>query len=102
MGDKDIAVSPIGIPVVGGVSKKPAYLILLSNGKSMEKFITSDKPEYGTSCITVKGIYSSVSEDKITQTYADLLSSSPKEEFVEVTFPWHRIHSIRSLVFRAK
>jgi hypothetical protein len=105
MSEKDFMVSSVGIPSVSTISKKPCYLIVLSDsaGKAttVSRFISLDKPDLLNGFIQVKGIYVSAGDDVIVKTFVDLVASSPKETIVDVMFPWHRIHSIRSLVFNA-
>jgi hypothetical protein len=106
MGEKDLAIAVAMSPSVGGISKKPAYLIELnpdnSKSKNATKFISLDKPELLEGFIAVKGIYSEATVEEIVKSYQDLLLSAPKELVLETMFPWHKISSIRSLVFRAK
>ena len=86
--------------------KKPPYLITLDNGvigkvRSIQRFISLDKPESLNGFIQVKGIYSDLEEDEIIKNFTDILTSCPKESILEMMFPLHRIYSIRSLVFNA-
>lgn len=102
----DIAIQSVGaFPAVPQTNKKPAYLVVLSpEGKSTKSrmFIALHKPELLNGFIQVKGMFSSASETKIVKEYNELLTSANKENFVEVMFPWHKVLSIRSLVFKAK
>lgn len=103
----DFAVGVTGIPVTGVISKKPPYLILLesfnSKTKTLTKFITLDKPEFiNFGFVQAKGIFSEESEEDIIKNYATYLTTVEKDLILEVMFPQHRIHSIRSLVFKAK
>ncbi|CAB4197070.1 hypothetical protein UFOVP1290_590 [uncultured Caudovirales phage] len=103
MADSDIAVGVTAqLPAMGAINKKPSYLIILENGKSFKKFITLDKPELLNGFLQVKGIYSDSSEDEIIKSFSDILTNSPKEFILDVMLPWHKICSVRSLVFRAK
>ena len=102
----DIAIGSIsGLPVVGTISKKPSYLIVLEEAapkKLTKKFITLDKPEFQPGFVQVKGIFSDLSEDEITKSFTETLTSAPKDLFLEVLIPWHKISYIRSLVFKQK
>lgn len=107
MTEKDIAVGITGLPQIGALSKKPPHLVLLEDekkkGGAPKKFITTDKPDIGAmGFVQAKGIFSEAAEDEIVASFADILSSTPKEEFVEMMFPHHRIISVRNLVFKAK
>lgn len=101
MSEKDFAIGVATLPPVGHLNKKPSYLITI-DGKPVKRFITIDKPELLNGFVQVKGIYCEENEDEIVQKFADILTSSSKELILEVMFPWHKIASIRSLVFRAK
>lgn len=116
---KDVAVGAVGIVqpsgaiatggVVAGsvISRKPAYLIVLdqipgSAKKTAKFFIATDKPDLLNGFVQVKGIFTDSDEDEISENFNELLTSSPKELFIEVMLPWHRICSMRNLIFRAK
>lgn len=105
MPEKDFAVGAVGIPQVGYVSKKPIYLIKIEGSvgknKGLAHFICIDKPDLLNGFIQVKGFYSDESEEDIAKNFGDLLSAVPKESILDIYFPWHKIHSIRSLVFNA-
>jgi hypothetical protein len=107
MPEKDFAVGSVGLPSVGHISKKPAYLVILEEpaaGKSkasLRYFISLDKPDLLNGFIQMKGVYCDDSEDHITKNFSDIISSTPKESIMDIMFPWHKIHSIRSLVFNA-
>jgi|ERR1035437_612338 hypothetical protein len=103
----DIAVGITGGPsVTGTISKKPSYLITLEDNsgktKSLKRFITLDKPETLNGFLQAKGIFSELSEGEISKNFVDLLTSSSRELVLDMLFPWHRIFSVRSLVFKAK
>ena len=104
----DIAVGTFSGPLPTGapVAKKPAYLITLEDTtgktKSLKRFITLDKPELLNGFVQVKGLFSEESEDEISKKFNEILTSAAKDLFLEVLFPWHKICSVRSLVFRAK
>lgn len=104
----DIAVGPFSgnIPAGASVARKPAYLITIEEtvGKTTvhKRFVSLDKPELLNGFIQVKGVFSDLSEDEISLKFMDLLTNSSKELFIEVMFPWHKVCSMRNLVFRAK
>jgi len=104
MTEKDFVVSSVGIPSVATVSKKPCYLITLVDpaGKgTISRFITLDKPDLLNGFVQVKGTFADGSDEVLVKTFNEVLASTIKESFVDIMFPWHRIHSIRSLVFNA-
>ena len=106
----DIAVSvsnrvPMGSPIMN----KPSYLITLeqdttSKTKSLKYFITLEKPELLNGFVQAKGLFAAkgVTEEKIITSFSEILTSADKVLILEVLLPWHKICSIRSLVFRAK
>lgn len=105
MNEKDFAIGVAGMPAVGVLNKKPSYLISLDTVKGKSKlvtlFITTDMPNLLNAFVQAKGIYSDLEEEEISKRFHEILSSSPKENFVDIMFPSHRILSIRSLVFNA-
>lgn len=106
-GDKDFAVNAVGGPgAFGGspITKKPSYLVVLEPSNTKQKaqyFITLDKPDLLQGFIQVKGVYLDDKEEDIINNVSDILTSIKKELVLEVMLPWHRIRSIRSLVFNA-
>lgn len=103
MPEKDFAVSSVGIPSVGQVSKKPCYLVSLTNpaGKKPVQFISLDKPGLVEGFIEAKGFFIDLSEDQLIKTYSEVVATTSLEARVEMMFPHHRILSIRNLVYNA-
>ena len=115
MAEKDFAVGAVGQTISGAVqagnlggspiSKKPSYLITLeppaSKAKKMTRFITIDKPDLLNGFVQAKGVFVEESEDQIINNLSEVLTSIKKELVLEMMFPWHKICSIRSLVFSA-
>lgn len=105
MTDKDYAISPTGVPQVGHISKKPRYLISLDEvsgkSKSTRYFISLDMPNLLNGFIQVKGFFVALSENEAVSQFQDIIDSTPKEHIMDMMFPWHKINSIRSLVFNA-
>lgn len=105
MSEKDFAVSSVGLPSVASPPKKPCYLVALTDpsgkAKIAKHFIALDKPESLNGFINTKGFYSDESEENIVKGFVELVSSNPKESILDMSFPWHRVLSIRSLVFNA-
>ena len=105
--DKDFSIGVATIPTVGAINKKPIYLVSLSHsnggksGTTYQKFISIDKPDSQNGFILTKGFFSELSDEEIIKTFNDLLTQTPKELILDMWFPWHRVHSIRSLVFNA-
>ena len=105
----DIAVEVSNrVPNGSVITTKPSYLITLENNlgktKSLRYFITLDRPELLNGFVQVKGIFvdNDVTEEEIISKFSSILTNSAKDLFLEVLLPWHKICSIRSLVFKAK
>jgi hypothetical protein len=105
MAEKDFMVGNVGLPQVGQVSKKPCYLVVLedTSGKTkiLKHFIAVKQPDLQAAFVQVNGIYTDATEDAISKNFTDILTATPKEAILDMMFPWHKIHSIRSLVFNA-
>ena len=85
--------------------KKPPYLITLhdktAKNNSFQRFISMDKPELMNGYIQVKGIRCEKEEEEIIKDFVSIITSSPKENVLELMLPNHRVFEIRSLVFNA-
>lgn len=116
MSEKDFAINAVGqmgsagALVAGGlpgsaISKKPSYLVTMedTSGKTkvLKRFITVDKPDLLQGFVQAKGFFSDAEEDEIINNLSGILTSTKKELICEIMFPWHKICSIRSLVFNA-
>lgn len=102
MPEKDFAVGAVGAPSVGQQARKPCYLVVLSaSAKKTENFIALDKPDLLNGFIQTKGFYTDLTEDEAVKGFAEVVASTPKEQYLDIMFPWHRVQSIRSLVFNA-
>lgn len=105
MSERDFAVGTVGIPSVGHVSKKPCYLVTLtdstSKSKSLVNFIAIIQPDLQLGFIAVKGFFCDKSEDDIVAQFTDIVASTPKDQILDLQLPTHRVHCIRSLVFNA-
>jgi len=103
----DIAVGMTAVPFGAPKIRKPYYLLELKvdrRTKESRFFISLDKPSLLNGFVEVKGIFidSSASEEELLKNFDTILTSTPKELFLEMMFPWHRICSVRNLVFKAK
>jgi hypothetical protein len=97
----DIAVGTANLPTVAPTIKRPAYLVILVDSKKETFFIATDRPGFENSFITVRGIYSDLTEDEIVKKFSEILVNAPKDSVLELMLPAHRVKSIRSLVFNA-
>jgi hypothetical protein len=86
--------------------KKPPFLITLEDGmkgkeRVFQRFISLDKPQSENGFVQVKGIFCDKEQEEIIKNFTDILTGTPKELYLEMMFPLHRIFDIRSLVFNA-
>jgi hypothetical protein len=105
MSEKDYAIAATSRIFSGSpMLTKPVYLITFETSGKVTKakfFIAVEKPEMEEAFVQVKGIFSELSEEEIINSFAEILTTAGKESILEMYFPWHRISSIRSLVFKA-
>lgn len=102
----DIGVQVTSVPMMNVQQRKPAYLLKLiptNKRKKEEFFISLDKPTVFDGFVEVKGIFvDNKNEQDVIENYSTILTSAGKELISEMMFPWHRICSVRNLIFRAK
>lgn len=99
----DVAITPVGV-VTYQIPKKPCYLITLDAGKkTLEKFIAIEAPELLSGFVQTKGFFCNDKlEEDILKNINEILTATPKDLYVEMLFPQHRVTSIRNLIYRAK
>jgi len=118
MADKDIAVGAIGafkeevgsslgipgLPTGPGVKMVPSYLVKLlpdlGSKKSYRFFVAIEQPVFLTDHIHTKGFFSEAREADIITGYKEMVAAATQSQVLEMWFPWHTIHSVRSLVFK--
>lgn len=107
MTDKDIVVaSTLNIPVGGTISSKPAYLVSLEpEGKSKngKLFLAIEMPNVQSSYIHAKGFFLDPEQyeyEGVLTGYKTIIAGTASESYVEMWFPWHKVSSMRSLVFK--
>lgn len=101
----DIAINVTSkVPVGNPIANKPSYLIFLEekSGKNNRKFLTIDKPDLLNGFVLAKGFYCNNDEEEIINKFQVILTDIKKELIIEVMLPWHKISSMRSLIFKAK
>lgn len=100
----DIAINPTGTPEYRMQGRLvPTYLVTLDIGKKETYFIATKFDEssnygkfvgfYYTGTIVVNELASKLDE---------IIRSTDPINFVEIIFPWTRIQSIRSLIYKHK
>lgn len=104
MSDKDIVLqSTANVPFGTVISQKPSYLVkfLPENKKDKGKlFIAIEQPKMENSYIHIKGFFYEGDEEAIYKAYNEIVTQSDKATYVEMWFPWHTLHFVRSLVFK--
>jgi hypothetical protein len=111
----DIAIKPAVSIDESGIVKMPeydgrfkpgrltmAYLVVIEAKKTDEYFVATKFDTLVSGCAKFVGFYyTGVLEDLYTK-YEEIISSTPATNFVEMIFPWTRVKSVRSLVYRHK
>jgi len=99
----DIAIrTTVSLPNAGGLSKKPPYLIELSESKKKPYFLSLDRPEFQGNFVQVKGVY--IDSSKLEELERDAItfaSQIAKENICDMIFPIHRILSIKNVAYKA-
>jgi hypothetical protein len=92
------------VPNGSRIIPKPSYLLTLKdlNKAKTKNFITIDKPEILQGFVLVKGFFTDLSDDDISNKITEVLTNIKKELIIEVMFASHIVLSMRSLVFKAK
>ncbi len=85
-------VAPHLIKLIDRASKTPKELFFVSvSAVSKDPLV-----------VTVKGVYTKDTEEKIAENPYEYVKQVNKEDIVEMQFPWHNIISIRNLIYKAK
>jgi hypothetical protein len=79
----------------------PTYLVTLEAGKKEAYFIATKFDETNNFGRFV-GFYCAETMDKIVSGYDEIIKNTDKANYVEIQFPWSRIVSVRSLIYRHK
>lgn len=87
--------------IAASIGAKPIYAIFFE-GKSKKLFLTVDKPDLQISHVAARGIFVEKTEAEILNSFTEILTTSTKEDILEMIFPWSKISSIRNLIFKAK
>lgn len=107
MSSHDISIGVIAAPSGAPTLNKPKYLIAFNVADKRTRepryFLSMDKPDLLNGFIQVKGFFVDLSdENEIISSFSDLLTSTAKELYLDIMFPWHKIAYVRSLTFKAK
>lgn len=79
----------------------PTYLVTLESGKKEIYFIAT-KFDETNNCGKFVGFYCTEPMDKISGSYDEIVRNTEKTNYVEIQFPWSRIVSVRSLIYKHK
>lgn len=82
----------------------PAYLVTLEGQKkgTEQYFVATKYDDNFVHCGKFVGFYHIGSIDDLIVRHSEIIEGTPVGNFVEILFPWNRILSIRSLVYRHK
>src|ERR1019366_1120623 len=100
----DILVQTSNLPDLNkmATTNKPSYLIALDNGKKASALFLATKLDEVAQFLKCVGFYTLSSEDAVVENYPTFISEKLATDFVEIQFPYSRIVSVRSLVYRHK
>jgi hypothetical protein len=82
----------------------PAYLVSLEGPKkgTEQYFIATKYDDAFVHCAKFVGFYHGGPMEDIVSRHSEIIEATPVTNFVEIMFPWNRVLSIRSLVYRHK
>ena len=83
------------------IKLSPAYLATI-NGTKTPKYFIAVKYEDTLNCAKLTGFITEHTLENIITNYPQLIAEQPKENYMEISYPWHKVDSIRSLVFKQK
>lgn len=102
----DILVQTSNLPDLNkmAATNKPAYLIQLDSGKKTAAPVSfiAVKMDEGPQFVKCVGFYHGGSEEIVAANFATIIAEKPITDFVEMQFPYGKIVSVRSLVYRHK
>jgi len=101
--DKDISVSVTGVPNFSvQIGNKPVYLIRLDSKdkKAHEYFIATKYVESGL-YISCAGFFTTSKYEDIRKNFKTEVEAKlkTKDLFIDVKFPWNRIHDVTNLIY---
>lgn len=105
MNDNILVVKPQGLQEKTLTKTVPVYAVELtgSGSKGTKIFFIASKLEVdATTFVKCIGTYFTGTEEALSKNYNEILSAPDKSGFIEVMFPWHRVLSIKNLIFRHK
>lgn len=98
----DVGVKPVGLVENRAVKNMIAYLVSLEDGKKENYFISTRLDDLSAQYIKLIGFYYEGKLENLYANYDEIIKATDKSFFVEMMFPWQRVKSIRSLIYRQK
>jgi len=83
----------------GFYANKPAYLVEVSDTHQQVRFVTQ-RLEYQVA--TLKLIGYEIKPKEVINNIEDAEKHAKREQIYDITFPWHRILSIRNITYQIK
>lgn len=80
----------------------PSYLVILDEVKKGANYFLSIKVDFEANFIKCIGFYTNATYEAIIKNYADLVKDTISDNVIEVMFPYHKIKTIQSLVYKFK
>lgn len=82
----------------------PTYLVIINNGKAKEAdsyFIAVKRDDNSVNAKFI-GFFSNKPEKDIRSSYDQIIKETDIADFIEIEFPWTKVCSIQSLIYRHK
>lgn len=98
----DVTIQPASIPNYAMGKILPVYLVLLERGKKEICFLATKYDDNYVHCGKFVGFYFEGSPEEASERYDEIVRNTDPKSFVEIMFPWNKIQSIRSLVYKHK
>lgn len=92
--------------IIGNSTNKLLYIVVIEDLSSDQgiRFIATSKVDKNPVCLDVIGYEVTNAQTDKLKTWDDAveLATNEKMEIISVTFPWHRIISIRNVSYKTK
>jgi hypothetical protein len=91
------------VPVNIQIRSGPTYLISLAEG-TISPYFLATKIDEGPSTVKAVGLFTNKNAklQNIMSGHSTMISGAKPEDMVEMSFPWHQVHSIQNLIYRHK
>src|SRR5271165_1965602 len=87
------------------VRTTPTYLVVINNCKPKELdsfFIAVKRDDALSNCAKFVGFFCDKTKEAIQIQYDQIIKETDIQNFIEIEFPWYKICSIQSLIYRHK